>query len=327
MRKEKFVYNKQTLRYEKVVEPIRVKMIRAFAFLSAVLVFSAIVVATAYTYFDSPKEKILKREIEQMKNQYTALNDEIGLYSKVLDNLQERDRGVHRMIFGMDPIDKDVWNAGVGGSEKYNHLTRYNNTGDLMVNVTERLDRLGRQLSLQSKSLDDITELTKEKEKMFAALPSIKPVREDKLKKGVRFLSGFGRRLHPIHKVRKMHAGIDFTAPTGTPIYSTGDGKVERVEKRKGGYGKNVTIDHGYGYKTLYAHMSKIDVRRGQKVSKGEVIGKVGNTGLSSGPHLHYEVRYKGRAVNPIHFVMDGLSTEEYKNLVDMSAVNNQSFD
>ncbi len=327
MRKEKFVYNKQTLRYEKVVEPIRVKIIRGFAFLSAVLVFSTVVVAIAYTYFDSPKEKILKREIEQMKNQYTALNEEINLYSKVLNNLQERDKGVHRMIFGMDPIDEDVWNAGVGGSEKYSHLTRYKNTGDLMINVTERLDRLGRQMAIQSESLDEITGLTKEKEKMFAALPSIKPVREDKLKRNIRFLSGFGRRLHPIHKVRKMHAGIDFTAPTGTPIYVTGDGTVERVENRKGGYGKNVIIDHGYGYKTLYAHMSKIDVKRGQKVTKGEVIGKVGNTGLSSGPHLHYEVRYKGKAVNPIHFVMDGLTTEEYKNLVEMASINNQSFD
>ncbi len=327
MRKEKFVYNKQTLRYEKVVEPLKVKIFRIFAFSCAVLVFATILLAIVSPYMSGPKERALQRELDQMKNQYSALSEEITTYNKVLENIQDRDRGVHRMVFGMDPIDKNIWNGGVGGSKKYQHLTRFKNTGDLMFSVTEKLDKLGRKLAIQSKSLDELTEMAKDRDKMFASLPSIKPVRADKLKNKVTLLSGFGRRLHPIHKVMKMHKGLDFTAPKGTPIYATGDGKVERVENRRGGYGKNVIINHGYGYKTLYAHMNKIEVRKGQKVTKGQVIGEVGNTGLSSGPHLHYEVRHKGTAVNPIHFVMDGLSTEEYKSMVDLASTNNQSFD
>lgn len=326
MKKEKFVYNKQTLRYEKAIEPLKVKLLRLFAFVCAVAVFSVIVMSLAYSYIDSPKEKALKREIEQMKNQYKLLDDELVSYQKKLETIQDRDRGVHRMVFGMDPIDPDVWNGGVGGSKKYEYLTRFANSGDLMENVSQKMDQLGRKLGIQEKSLDEISIMAKDWDKRFASLPSIKPVREDKLKKSISLLSGFGRRLHPIHKVVKMHQGIDFTAPPGTPIIATADGLVELVES-SGGYGRHVVINHGYGYKTLYGHMSEFSVTKGQKVKKGQIIGKVGNTGASTGPHLHYEVHVNGEPVNPINFVMDGLTTTEYQTLVEIASKANQSFD
>ena len=183
------------------------------------------------------------------------------------------------------------------------------------------------QLAIQSKSLDTIYNLAQDRETMFASIPSIKPVREDKLSRKVKYLSGYGMRLHPIHKVRKMHYGVDFTAKQGTPIQATGNGKIERVENRKSGYGKNVIIDHGYGYKTLYAHMHTINVKKGEKVTKGQAIGTIGTTGTSTAPHLHYEVIYKGKKVNPIHYCMEGLTPDEYQDLVDASAAQNQSFD
>ncbi len=327
MRKEKFVYNTQTLRYEKLEVPLKTRILRAISFICAILVFAAIISSFALAYLPSPKEQMLQRELNQMKTQYKLLGEQMALQDKVLANLRDRDASVYRMIFGMDPIANDVRNMGIGGSDKYAHLTQYKNTGEVMVETSSKLDKIGRQMATQSKSLDEIIELAKDREKMFASIPSIKPVKEDKLNKSMRLMSGFGRRLHPIHKVIKMHQGIDFSAPIGTPIQVTGDGKVTLVKHKRRGYGKYVVVDHGYGYKTLYAHMSAIDVRVGQKVKKGQMIGKIGNTGTSTAPHLHYEVRYKGKPINPIHFCMDGLSPQEYQALVDASAQANQSFD
>ena len=327
MRKEKFVYNTQTLRYEKVVEPLKVKIFRILGFLSAVIVAAIVIISIAFTYFPSPKEQTLIREIEQMKYQYMALNSDLEMMSKVLNNLQERDASVHRMIFGMDPIDKNVWNGGTGGHDKYSNLTPYKNSGKLLVETSEEIDQLKRKITLQSKSLDEITNLAKDREKMLASVPAIKPVREDKLKRNIRALSGFGKRFHPIYKRHKMHTGIDFTCPRGTAIQATGDGKVVSIKKLKSGYGTHVIIDHGYGYKTLYAHMSEVEVKRGQSVKRGQQIGKVGSTGTSTAPHLHYEVIYRDKKVNPIHYCMDGLSPKEYQELVNLAATTNQSFD
>ncbi|MEK7254419.1 MAG: M23 family metallopeptidase, partial [Bacteroidota bacterium] len=199
--------------------------------------------------------------------------------------------------------------------------------GDLMAQLRQKVDKLKRQMVLQSHSLDDIEKMAKNKEKMLASIPSIKPVRVDKLNQRFELLSGFGYRLHPIHKIRKMHAGIDFSAPQGTPIQSTGDGVVREVERKRGGYGLHVVIDHGYGYQTLYGHMSKTDVRVGQRIKKGQTIGKVGSTGTSTAPHCHYEVHYKGKPVNPIDYVLDGLTPKQYQELVKLAELDNQSFD
>jgi len=327
MRKEKFVYNTQTLRYEKVVEPLKTKLLRVFGFLSAVVVAAIIIISITLTYFPSPKEKALMREIEQMNYQYIAMNNQVELMSKVLDNVQERDANVHRIIFGMDPIDNGVWNSGIGGHDQYSNLTQYKNTGALLVATQEKVELLGRQLTVESRSLDTLTDLAMDRENMLASIPAIKPVRADKLKRKMRTLSGFGMRLHPIYKRRKMHTGIDFTAPKGTAIQATGNGKVVNIKNNRSGYGKHVIIDHGYGYKTLYAHMAEINVTLGQQVKRGQKIGVVGSTGTSTAPHLHYEVMLKGKKVNPIHYCMDGLSPKEYQELVDMAGTSNQSFD
>lgn len=327
MRKEKFVYNTQTLRYERVVEPLKVKLVRIFGFLSAVIVAAFILIAIAFTYFPSPKEKALMRELDQMQYKYLALDNQISMMSKVLENVQERDASVHRMIFGIDPIDKDVWNGGIGGHDEFSNLTRYKNTGDLLVATQRKADKIRRQLTVQSRSLDTLMDMTSNREKMLASIPAIKPVRSDKLRRNIKSLSGFGMRIHPIFKRRRMHTGLDFTCSQGTPIQATGEGKVVKVKNLKSGYGSHVVVDHGFGYKTLYAHMSRIDVKVGQTVTRGQVLGAVGSTGTSTAPHLHYEVIFMGKKVNPIHYCMDGLTPKEYQDLANQASTSNVSFD
>ena len=327
MGKEKFIYNTQTLRYEKVEVSIKERIIKIFGFTCAVILSGIFVTLLVWEFFPSPKEEAHLREIEQLKSQIVKMSDDIDNLELVLDNVQERDASVHRMMFGMDPIDNDVWEGGVGGHQRYNEITRYPNSGDLLVTTLGKIDKVKRKMKIQSESLDMITELAVGREEMLASIPSIKPVRSDKLARRIKLLSGFGYRIHPIYKVRKLHTGIDFTAPTGTPIQATGDGVIERVENKRTGYGKNVVINHGYGYKTLYGHMSRIDVKKGQKVKKGQQIGLVGTSGTSTAPHCHYEVIYKGSKVNPIHYCMDGLSPEEYQELVKLAETANQSFD
>jgi len=326
-RKEKFVFNKHTLTYEKVVISVKQQLLRLFSFFSATMVTAVILLSLAFKYFPSPREAQLLHQIEQMEYKYAGMNDELSEMSKVLDNIQQRDAGVHRMMFGMEPIDKAIWNGGVGGHNRFENLFNSGGTGMTISSVLDKVDLLKRQLVLQSKSLDTIQQLAKEKEKMLFSIPSIKPVREDKLNRAMSLMSGFGMRIHPIHKVAKMHAGIDFAAPQGTPIQSTGEGRVVKAEYDGSGYGRHIIIDHGYGYQTLYGHMSKIDVHVGQKVTKGQRIGLIGTTGTSTAPHLHYEVHYKGTPINPIHFCMDGLTPEQYQQLIKASNTANQSFD
>jgi murein DD-endopeptidase MepM/ murein hydrolase activator NlpD len=325
MGKEKFVYNTHTLRYEKVKRSKTQVLLLAFGVFCAVAMTLFILSLIVHRYFPSPNEQALMEEIRYMESQYEEVNTEVGKLKGVLEKVQERDAYAHRLVFGMDPIDQGVWDGGVGGHDKYENLRQYK-AGDVMVEVEQSIDKLKRQLELQSRSLDTITELAEDNEKMMAAMPSIKPVRSDKLARNVKLLSGFGMRIHPIYKVPKMHYGIDFTASRGTPIQATGAGVVEKAG-RGSGYGKQVIINHGYGYKTLYAHMHRIDVKVGQKVVRGEKIGLVGSTGSSTAPHCHYEVIYKGEKVNPIHYCMDGLTPEEYQELVSLAEMSNQSFD
>lgn len=325
MRKEKFVYNTHTLRYEKVELSTRQIVVTALSFICAAIFTAFLFTLATHRWFPSPKEKVLKDEISIMEAQFAEVNGELDRLREVLDKLQERDAYAHRMIFGMDPIDEGVWNGGVGGHDKYEDLRQYD-TGELMASVDQNLQKLKRQMSLQSHSLDTIINLAKNKEEMLAAIPSIKPVRADKLPRKMNLLSGFGTRIHPIYKVPKMHWGLDFTAPSGTPIQATGAGTIVKAG-RGTGYGNEVIIDHGYGYKSRYAHMRQIDVKVGQKVKRGQQIGLVGSTGTSTAPHCHYEIEYFGKKINPIHYCMDGLSPSEYQDLVEVSEMSNQSFD
>jgi murein DD-endopeptidase MepM/ murein hydrolase activator NlpD len=325
-RKEKFVYNIHTLTYEKVIVPFKTRIWQAFGFFSVVLVTATALLVALYTYFPSPREKELLREIDQMGYKYEQLNGQLDMMSKVLTNIQERDANVHRSVFGMDPIDQDIWNGGIGGHEAHPELNAFKYSGETIRATLEKMDALGLKLSIQSKSLDTIQQLASNQQQMLASIPSIKPVREDKLQKSMNVLSGFGYRIHPVYKVKKFHEGVDFPARIGTAIQSTGDGVVAEAGWHSG-YGNCVRINHGYGYETWYAHMNHMDVRVGEKVKKGQKIGQVGDTGLSTAPHLHYEVHYKGSPINPINFCMDKLTPLEYQTLTNSANTANQSLD
>ena len=327
MRRVKYVYNEKTLQYEKL-KLSKAEKFQKFIGASSLIVFTSMAIFTiAYLYFPTPKEKTMEKEIQQMSYHFNNLSQDFTEIAKEVENLHQKDSEVHRMIFGIAPLDDAIWEGGTGGHKKYDNVLTEGVSKEMINSSLTKVDKLKRKVALQRASLDTLFHLAVAKEERLAAIPSIKPVREDRLKRKMRNLSGYGMRFHPVHKVKKFHKGIDFTAPSGTAIQATGNGTVIRVENKSRGYGKNVIIDHGYGYTSLYAHMSSISVKKGQKVLKGQELGKVGSTGTSTAPHLHYEVRINGRAINPIDYCMDGLSPDEYKELVNMASVANQSFD
>lgn len=327
MAKERYVYNPHTLQFEKYRLSSREKVRRSLYFISAVIFTSVIMFVLAYKYYPTPKEQILAKENELYKYQLASLGGKINVIAQQLEGLHEKDNNVHRMIFGIKPVDEDYWNGGIGGHKKYAYLDDLGKTGKEIESALTKIDQLKLKMEIQKLSFDSLYNIALKKEKKLSSVPSIKPIKEDELKKGVKFLSGFGMRIHPIHKIRRFHKGIDFTAPTGTDIQATGDGKVVSVNKVGRGYGKHIMIDHGYGFKTLYAHMHTINVRNGERVKKGQKIGRVGSTGASTAPHLHYEVWLNGSAVNPVDYVLDGLSPKEYRELVKRATQDNQSFD
>lgn len=328
MNKEQFVFNPDTLQYDKVKKSVSKSLLKTGAF----LLISALTGYLAFNYLGSfmpelnLKEQEMSQELEQMKVKFNLVNERMGTLNSVLENIHERNANIHEILFGTKPMDDNIWNGGIGGHRQYDELIDYD-TKDLLVNTLNNADGLSRKLSLQSMALDKLEAMTLEREDMLNSTPSIKPVQQDKLARKITYLSGFGMRVHPIHKIPKFHKGIDFTAPEGTKIQATGDGVIEQVEEKSTGYGLNVMINHGHDYETRYAHMAKILVKKGQKVKKGEVIGLIGDTGSSTAPHLHYEVHYKGEAVNPIQYVMDGLSPMEYSQLVNKAAESNKSLD
>jgi len=326
MKQKKYVYNPSTLRFEEFKVSSSAKISRFLGVLSSIVITAAIIYGLGSTYFPTPREQALERELELMSVKYLNFKDNLETYAKVLNNLRERDDGVYRMLFGMDPLDNHLWQGGIGGHNQFADNIDFNFSGKIVQEVQTRLDRLERQLVMHSRSLEKIEELSENRENMLASIPSIKPVRMDNLHRSMNLLSGFGMRLHPVHKVWRMHTGIDFTAPLGTPIYATGNGVITRIQRDRTGYGTYLVIDHGYGYETLYAHLRDYSVKVGDEVTKGQKIATVGNTGTSTAPHLHYEVRYRGNAINPIYFCMDGLSPREYQELVEMASIPNQSF-
>lgn len=319
----KYHFNTHTLKYEQVIVSWKKRLLRWFGWLSTAVVFGALIMLFAYNFFDSPKEKRLKRELEETSYQLEILKQRTEQVEEVLKDIQERDNTIYRVIFETEPIPASVREAGYGGVDRYNKLRDYYDA-DLVIDVTKRVDKISKQLYVQSKSFDEVWDLVKNKAAMISAIPAIQPVANKDL---TRVASGYGWRIHPIYKTEKMHTGMDFTAPIGTEIHATGNGTVSKVEMDGRGYGNNVIINHGYGYETLYGHMSKILVRPGQKVSRGDLIGFVGNTGSSTGPHLHYEVRKNGDPVNPVNFYYNDLSPEEYARMLEISSKAGQAFD
>ena len=272
---------------------------------------------------NTPKELSQARELKNYEFQFELLENKMTQMEEVLANIEDRDNNIYRLYFEASPIPKEQRTAGFGGVNRYRNLEGFNNS-DLIIDATEKLEKLQKRLVIQSKSLDEITSLAKEKEKLLAAIPAIQPVSNEDL---TRMASGYGWRSDPFTKVRKMHYGMDFTAPRGTPVYATGDGVVTRADNRSSGYGEHIRIDHGFGYMSLYGHLSKYKVRPGQKVKRGEIIGYVGSSGTSVAPHLHYEVMKNKRKINPVNYYYNDLSPEEYEKMLEISSQNNQSFD
>jgi murein DD-endopeptidase MepM/ murein hydrolase activator NlpD len=319
----KYRYNTKSLEYERVEVSFKEKLLRFISYVVVGLSFAIVSVLITYQIIDSPKEKQLQREIENLQNQYEDFNDKLLLVSKVLDDVQQRDDNIYRVIFEADPIPSSIRKAGFGGVNRYMKYDGYDNS--LMLKETaQKLDIIQKQLYIQSKSLDDVYQMAKNKAQMLASIPAIQPISNKDLK---RIASGFGYRIHPVYKTGKMHTGIDFTAPKGTEIYATGDGIVINSEATSTGYGRHVIINHGYGYQTLYGHMNRITVHKGQKLKRGDLIGYVGNTGSSTGPHLHYEVIKDGEKVNPVNYFYNDLNPEEYDLMLEISSSSNQSFD
>ena len=296
---EKYIYNQQTLQFEKVKISNKNLFFKVFMYISSVAVTALIFYFLTSEYFPSPKEKLLQKEMAQLEYNYQLMESHLERANKIVQNLQTRDAKVHRVLLGMDPIDQSIWNGGVSGHKQNQEFDHFNQSTSTVKEANQFLKKLERQIYLQSKSLDTLEKLAKSREEMIQSIPSVKPVRIDHLDRQVQNLSGYGIRLHPVHKINKLHEGIDFTAPEGTPVQATGNGKI----------------------------IKEIKVRQGEKVKKGQNIGTVGSSGLSTGPHCHYEVRYNGRAINPIHYCMDGLSPKEYQEMAAQAAIANQSFD
>ncbi|MFY0713579.1 M23 family metallopeptidase [Seonamhaeicola sp. NFXS20] len=323
MSKVKYYYDPESLSYRKIERKKRrtLKYITVFLLASALFGFGFVFIASQY--IESPKEKALKRELQNMQLQYDILNKKMAEAEAVLASVAERDNNIYRVYFEANPIPEAQRKAGFGGINRYKNLEGFDNS-ELIIETNKRLDILQKQIVVQSKSLDEIASLAEEKEKLLAAIPAIQPVSNEDL---TRMASGFGMRTDPFTKVRKMHWGMDFTAPRGTPVYASGDGKVVRADSRASGYGNHIRIDHGFGYVSLYAHLYKYNVRKNQKVKRGDLIGFVGSTGRSEAPHLHYEVFKDGKRINPINFYYGSLTAEEFSKLLEHASLENQSLD
>ena len=323
MPKIKYYYDTETCKYERVRTSRWDVFLNVLGFVVLVLVAGICLVIVFDTYFESPKAAKLKRENEELHFYYDMLGKEMERANQMLNSLQERDNNVYRTIFEAEPIPSSVRSAGVGGVDRYKELLENGlDSKELIANTFQRIDKLDRQLYIQTKSYDDLLTLATDKSDMLASLPAIQPVSNKELR---RLASGFGMRVHPIYKVKMMHPGIDFSAPQGTPVYATGAGKVAVVKTSLSGYGKQVIIDHGFGYRTRYAHLQDFSVKQGQQVERGQSIGLVGNTGTSTAPHLHYEVFRDDERVNPIYYFYQDITAEEYEVLVQLASIENQS--
>lgn len=323
MARIKYYYDTETCKYERLQVRTGDVVLNLLGFLVVAFLIALAIVPFYNSYFKSAREASLLKENEELRLYYTMLNKEMGQVNQMLTSLQKRDDDVYRVIFEAEPIPASVRTAGVGGTNRYKEILEKGlNQEELIVEAKKKLDKIKKQMYVQTKSYDDIIKMAKSKDIMWASIPAIQPVSNKELN---RLASGFGMRIHPIYKVKRMHTGIDFSAPRGTPIYATGDGVVKIVESNFGGYGKEVQIDHGFGYITLYAHLDKFNVRPGQKIKRGECIGYVGSTGSSTAPHLHYEVIHNGAKVNPVHFFFNDLNPAEYEKVLELASMENQS--
>jgi murein DD-endopeptidase MepM/ murein hydrolase activator NlpD len=323
MKNPKYKFNPESLSFDKIRLGARDILLRTLAILIGSVLIAVVFNFLYGLFFDTPKEKTLKREIEQLSLQYELIHREMANLEKVIEHLQETDDNLYRTIFGAEPIQPTQRQAGIGGVNRYDELEGYNNSR-LVVETAKRLDDIRKNVYVQSKSFDELILLSREKESMLRSIPAIIPIATKDL---TRIASGFGLRIHPIYKISKFHSGMDFTAPLGTEVYSSGDGTIESVNSGLRGMGNYVVINHGFGYSSLYAHLDSFSVKTGQKVHRGDVIGYVGNTGLSIAPHLHYEIKLNNQNVDPVNYFFNDLSAAEYEKMIEIASKTGQSFD
>nr|WP_315222358.1 M23 family metallopeptidase [uncultured Flavobacterium sp.] len=325
MSKVKYYYDSENLAYTKIKTRKRAKIGYGLLFLlaSALFGFLVFVLLINTPYFETPKDRLQTRELENLKLQYAILNKKMDEIDDVTEAIANRDNNIYRVYFNKTEIPDSIRKAGFKDINRYKVLEGYNNS-QLVINTTKRIDQLSKQLAIQSKSLDEILKLSGTKSHLLLAIPAIQPVQNENLK---RMASGFGYRTDPFTKVKKMHNGMDFAAKTGAPIYATGDGVIARADNSASGYGNHIVIRHGFGYESLYAHLSKYNCRAGQHVKRGDVIGYVGSTGRSEGPHCHYEVHKDGKVVNPLNFYYGNISAVEYVAIAQLANQENQSLD
>lgn len=315
MGRKKYIYNPQTLDFEEYTPSKSRKTSSCLFFIITAGILGYFAMMLVNNVVGTPKERLMAREIEFMKLQYDIINDKIETIDGFLAEMQDRDDNIYRMIFEAEPIPTSVRKAGYGGTDRYDAMNGYDNSS-IVKETTKKIDMLESQLNVQSKSFDDVYNMAKNKAKMLACIPAIMPVKDVDI---YRISSHYGYRTDPFYKVQKLHCGIDFSGPIGTHIYSTGDGIVEKVTLGNNGYGNNIIINHGYGYKTRYAHINKTHVKVGQKVKRGEYIADMGNSGKSTAPHLHYEVIKSDKAINPVNFFYNDLTPEEYDKIIELS--------
>lgn len=324
MSKIKYSYNTDTCKYEPVVHTPKSLIFNLLAYLGVALVFATGLIYAYQQNFTPIKESKLSAENEHLISNWSVLRENIIVANAAIKQLQIKDDSVYRTILDIPPLAPTTRQAGIGGSQRYEDLINQNlEQEQLIINTYQRIDKMKKKLYIQTLSYDEIVETEKEKEKMWAARPAIQPIHNKELK---RLHTTFGMRYHPVLGVWRPHKALDFTAPTGTPVYATGDGVAQRANFSKS-YGNVIYLDHGHGYKTRYAHLSKFNITKGQRVKRGDIIGYVGNTGLSQAPHLHYEVLYKNTQINPIDFFHRDLSVEEYEKLLNIVDPNTPSLD
>lgn len=323
MARHNYKFHPEQLTFVKVRASFKEKIWWVLKYFAAAVVVSVISYLVFPLFIDTPEVRKLKRENQELLVNFDLIDRRVEQLRAVLLDLQNRDDNIYRIIFEAEPIHPSVREVGIGGVDRYSYLEGLTNS-KIIIETTQKLDKLSKKAYIQSRSFDEITVLAKRKDDMVRSIPAIMPISNKDL---TRVASSFGMRIHPFYKVLKMHTGMDFTAPSGTEIYSTGDGIVKKIEYAQRGYGYHVVIDHGFGYETLYAHMGKITVRLGQKVKRGTVIGYVGNTGTSVAPHLHYEVIRNGTQVNPINYYFNDLTPEQYDDLIEIASQPTQSFD
>lgn len=325
MKRVKFYYDAEKLAFKQIVTKNSTKIGYGMLFLlaSALFGFLCFFILSNTSFFETPKSKLQARELETMKLNYNLLNRKIALMDEGLSAIEERDNNLYRVYFNSAAISNEERRAGLGGVNRYKDLEDFNNS-DLIISSSKKVDEIMKALAIQSVSLDEITKLAKQKANLLKAIPAIQPVKNEELK---HMASGFGYRSDPFTKIRKFHKGMDFSAKPGTPIYATGDGLVLKADGSLSGYGNHIEISHGYGYLTLYAHLSKYNIKPGQKVKRGDIIGYVGSTGRSEAPHLHYEVHKNGEVVNPLNFYYGSISAKEYVLITKLANQENQSLD